>query len=57
MPKIIVEIEWDVPEDFKWLNAYNVEAVLKNHCVNTKFKVTEIPEIDFSEILKGNKNE
>ena len=41
MPKIVVEIEWDYPDEKHWLSAYSIEGVLGNHCKNTAFKVVE----------------
>lgn len=40
MPKIIVEIEYDRPEDKYWLNPDNVALCLSTMCRNTNFKVT-----------------
>lgn len=39
MTKIIVEIEYDQPEDPYWLNPDNVAMCLHAYCENTKFKV------------------
>ena len=30
MPKIIVQIEWDLPDEIKWLNADNIAIALKS---------------------------
>ena len=42
--KIVVEIEWDTPEEPFWLNADNVSIALHSYCTNTNFKVTQIDE-------------
>ncbi len=39
MPKIIVEIEYDQPDDPYWMNPDNVAICLNSHCVNSNFKV------------------
>lgn len=39
MPKIIVEIEWDYPDEQHWLNADNVAVALHDYCKNTHFIV------------------
>ena len=30
MPKIIVQIEWDLPDEINWLNADNIAIALKS---------------------------
>jgi len=40
MPKIIVEIEYDSPDDPYWLNPDNVHLCLQAYCKNTRFNVT-----------------
>lgn len=52
MPRIVIEIEWDTPEDPHWLNADNVALALHAHCKNTKFKVHSRP-LSASEALFG----
>lgn len=42
MPKIAVQIEWDVPDDPYWLNADNIVLALHAYCKNTRFVVQEI---------------
>lgn len=42
MPKIVVEIEWDQPDEQCWLNAKNVETALAAYCKNTAFDVVEL---------------
>ena len=42
MPKIVVEIEWDYPDEQHWLSAFSIEGVLSTHCKNTAFKVVEL---------------
>ena len=44
MPRIIVQIEWDTPDEPLWLNADNVAIALHSYCKNTKFKVGSSPE-------------
>jgi hypothetical protein len=44
MPKRIVVIEWDVPDEISWLNKYGIELALSSYCKNTKFKVTDLEE-------------
>jgi len=39
MPKTIVEIEWDGPDDVNWLCPDNIELALHAYCKNTKFIV------------------
>lgn len=39
MPKIIVEIEYDQPDDPYWMNPDNVAICLNAHCGNSDFKV------------------
>ena len=39
MPRIIVNIEWDVPDEPHWLNPDNVALALGAHCRNTAFEV------------------
>lgn len=39
MPKIIVEIEYDKPDDPYWMSPDNVALCLHAHCENTRFKV------------------
>ena len=40
MPKIVVEIEWDLPDEPFWLNPDNVAVALHDYCENTHFIVT-----------------
>jgi hypothetical protein len=42
MPRIIVQIEWDTPDQPLWLNADNVAIALHSYCKNTKFKVASV---------------
>ncbi len=42
MPKIVVEIEWNFPDDQRWLNALNIEGVLGTHYKRTAFDVVEL---------------
>lgn len=42
MPKIIVKIEWDVPDDKNWLNPYNIALALHSHCKNSRFLVSDV---------------
>jgi len=35
MPKIMVEIEWDNPNDFNWLNVFSIHSCLARECPNT----------------------
>lgn len=44
MPKIVVEIEWDLPDEPDWMNADNVAVVLNASCKNTKFVVRDVPK-------------
>lgn len=44
MPKIIVQIEWDEPDDPHWLNADNVKLALQAYCRNTRFVVEEVTD-------------
>lgn len=46
MPSIVVQIEWDVPDDPNWLNPYNLELVLEDFCRNTAFTVTQVNAVD-----------
>jgi hypothetical protein len=39
MPKITVEIWWDMPDDPFWLNPDNVATALHAYCRNTRFIV------------------
>jgi hypothetical protein len=39
MPKVNVEIEWDLPNELSWLNPDNVALALHAYCKNTHFKV------------------
>lgn len=39
MPKVVVEIEWNEPDEQDWLNADNVAIALHAYCKNTKFIV------------------
>jgi len=39
MPKIIVEIKYDQPDDPYWMNPDNVSLCLQQVCTNTKFEV------------------
>lgn len=48
MPKIVVEIEWDWPEDENWLNADNIALALHSYCGSTRFRVQPVPDIEFS---------
>ena len=41
MQKIIVQIEWDNPDEVNWLNPGNVSTALHAYCPNTKFVVSE----------------
>ena len=45
MPSIIVRIEWDVPDEPYWLNAWNVRQALSAYCRNTKFEVTPADDL------------
>jgi len=38
MPKIMVEIEWDNPNDFNWLNVFSIHSCLARECPNTQEK-------------------
>lgn len=40
--KVIVEIEWDEPQEEGWLCPDNIEIALSAYCLNTKFKVRSI---------------
>ena len=42
MQKIVVEIEWDCPNEQHWLNADNIKIALSRYCKNTVFKVVEL---------------
>lgn len=42
MPRVIVEIEWDVPDEPFWFNADSVSLALHAYCKNTKFKVRKL---------------
>ena len=42
MPKIVVEIDWDYPDEQHWLNADNIKIALSSHCKNTAFDVVEL---------------
>ena len=44
MPKIKVEIEWDVPNDERYVNPYNLELTLNANSRRTRFSVKEIEE-------------
>lgn len=50
MPKIKVEIWWDLPKEKVWLNTFNIETALNDYCKNTKFKVRELKEQNRKEI-------
>jgi len=39
MPKIIVEIEYDQPDDPYWMNPDNLAICLNAYCGNSDFKV------------------
>jgi len=45
MPKIVVEIKWDVPDEEHWLNVFNIANSLFEVCPNTKFVVTELEPV------------
>ena len=49
MPKRIVTIEWDNPDEYNWLNPFNIETALSAYCKNTKFKVTDFKETEHEE--------
>ena len=53
MPKIVVEIEWDVPDEPFWLNADNVALALHAYCENTRFTVREPVCLSASEAVYG----
>lgn len=53
MPKIVVEIEWDTPDEPSWLNADNVALALHAYCPNTKFQVRQSNGLSASEALYG----
>lgn len=53
MPKIIVQIEWDMPNEPFWLNADNVAIALHSYCKNTKFKVSKPTDMSASEAVFG----
>jgi len=40
MPKIVVVIEYDQPDDKYWMNPDNVAICLHAQCKNTKFRVS-----------------
>ncbi len=42
MPKMVVEIEWDYPDEQHWLNADNIKVAMSSHCKNTVFNVVEL---------------
>lgn len=42
MPKTVVEIEWDYPDEQYWLNADNIEIALSAYCKSTAFSVVEL---------------
>jgi hypothetical protein len=42
MPKTLVEIEWDKPDEKEWLNVFNIRIALSQCCPNTKFIVKEV---------------
>lgn len=44
MPKIVVEIEWDWPDEPFWLNADNVAIALHAYCKNTRFVVKPVED-------------
>jgi len=44
MPKIVVGIEWDEPNEPFWLNPDNVAVALHAYCKNTHFNVTYAQE-------------
>jgi len=39
MPKIIVEISYDQPDDPYWMNPDTIAMILHSACRNTKFEV------------------
>jgi len=39
MPKIIIEIEYDKPDDPYWMNPDNLWLCLQKYCPNTKWDV------------------
>jgi len=41
MPKIVIKIKWDWPDEEFWLNKDNVAVALHAYCPNTKFEVTD----------------
>lgn len=43
MPRIVVAIEYDWPDDPYWLNPDNVRHCLENACSKTGFEVTWAP--------------
>jgi len=45
MPKIVVRIDWDYPNEKNWLNADNIAIALRSYCKNTNFNVTEMDTI------------
>jgi len=42
MPSIVVEIEWDIPDEQFWLNADSVALALHAYCRNTRFAVRQL---------------
>ena len=45
MPRITVEIEWDVPDEPFWLNPDNVALALGAYCRNTAFTVRDVDDV------------
>ena len=42
MPEIMVNIEWDNPNEQQWLNPDNIKQALSAYCPNTNFEVKEV---------------
>lgn len=45
MPKRIVMIEWDQPNDEAWLADDNIALALHAHCTNTRFTISGAEEL------------
>ena len=54
MPKIVVVIEWDTPDDVNWLNPDNVALALHAYCENTHFTVHSTSD---EAVQEGDSNE
>ena len=56
MQKIIVQIEWDNPDEVNWLNPGNVSTALRAYCPNTKFVVSEAAQQERAAVAPSSNN-